>query len=198
MTPEHTKTESGHLSRECNNSIHTALQGHGKGQCQNDMFSNDYRHLRSDIRDWFKYLNLDGSFALSLSMKQAVQNRNENGILYHRIDQTSGSRQVRFLLNRINTKVHGKKFRKYGKFVSVIPVFERHPRWHFHSLMWTPDGWKTGDYINLVLDCWSKTDFAHREKKVVRNIDAGWTGYITKFRSVEDDIDFANLELPTG
>ena len=38
----------------------------------------------------------------------------------------------------------------------------------------------------------------NKEYKVVRNIDAGWTGYITKFRNASDDIDFANLELPTG
>lgn len=198
MTCEDTKSGSGYQRPEDNNPAPMAQQGPRKGLCQNDMFSHDYKHLKSDIRDWFKYLNLDGSFALSLSMKQAVKTRNKSGSFYHRIDQTSCSRQVRYCLNRINTKVNGKKFRKHGKFVYIIPVFERQPRWHIHSIMWTPDGWKTVDYINLVMDCWSKTDFAHRENKIVRKIDAGWTGYITKFRSVEDDIDFANLELPKG
>lgn len=157
-----------------------------------------YAPIRGDLREWFKDLELNRAFGLTFSLKQAVRTKNEKGRAYHRLDSTSGSRQIRYWLNRINTKVHGKKFRKYGKFVSIIPVFERQPRWHFHAMMWTPKAWHTGDYINCALECWSKTEFSHKEYKIVRSVDAGWTGYITKFRDANDDIDFANLELPTG
>ena len=155
-----------------------------------------YRPIRGELREWFKDLDLKSAFGFTSSMKQAVRSKNDRGRTYHSMDATSGSRQLRYCLNRINTKVHGKKFRKHGKFVSIIPVFERRPRWHFHALMWIPDGWKFGDYSEFALECWGKTEFAHKEYKIVRNVDAGWMGYITKFRNTNDDIDFANLEIP--
>jgi len=68
---------------------------------------------KTDIQRYFRQYDLDDCLGVSLTLKQFA--------LGVKLDEIRASKNLRHFLNLLNTKVFGKRFKRFGKRLNVIP-----------------------------------------------------------------------------
>jgi hypothetical protein len=131
-------------------------------------------------------LNLDGCVGLSLTFRQG-----RDGIA---LDEIRAAQNVRHFLNRLNSSVYGKRFKRFGIKLNVVPVLERSTagRIHYHLILQNPFRSDSARFCDLIETEWAKTHFGFLQTHVDQQIDHGWTNYITKFKTASDGVDWEN------
>ncbi len=73
--------------------------------------------LKKAIQEYLSEVPLTNCFGVSLTLKQ-----NTSGVY---LDDIRASQNLRHFLNLLNSEVYGKRFRRFGKKLNVIPSLER-------------------------------------------------------------------------
>lgn len=143
--------------------------------------------LRNEIKSFINNTSTVGKLAISLTLKQK-----SNG---ERLDAINMSQNFRHFMNILNSKVYGKKFKRFGKQIQVVPVIEmsQDNRFHYHLIMEVPEVTTKLWLGEEVKTAWKKTKFGYREIDIQEITDDGWTDYITKFKTKEDQVDWVNV-----
>jgi hypothetical protein len=139
--------------------------------------------LREKGIDWARCLSV------TLTMKQSAGGE--------KLDDITASRNMSHFLKRLNIKVLGNAYRRYGHQVNVIPIQECTERIHFHLLIEVPTDREKSIFKSQMMECWSNTNFAHAELCIKEFSDdyslQGWGDYITKFNDGDtDQLDWEN------
>ena len=110
------------------------------------------------------------------------------------LDDIRAAQNLRHFLNRLNSSVYGKRFKRFGVKLNVVPVLERSStgRIHYHLILQNPFPDDSAGFCRLIETEWAKTHFGHIQTHVHDRIDHGWTDYITKFKSAGDGVDWQN------
>ena len=142
--------------------------------------------LKKAIQEYLSEIPLTNCFGVSLTLKQ-----NTSGVC---LDDIRASQNLRHFLNLLNSEVYGKRFRRFGKKLNVIPSLERSlsHRLHYHLILQNPYPENPTTFSRLVEALWSKTQFGYVQSHIDQQIDQGWTHYITKFKTASDGIDWEN------
>lgn len=142
--------------------------------------------LKDAIREHLSTLNLDDCVGVSLTLRQG-----HYGIV---LDEIRAVQNVRHFLNRLNSAVYGKRFKRFGMKLNIVPVIERSPsgRFHYHLILQNPFRSDSARFCDLIETEWAKTHFGFLQTHVDEQIDHGWTDYITKFKSASDGVDWEN------
>ncbi len=143
--------------------------------------------LKESIRNHIHSLPIKDSLSVTLTMKQVVENEH--------LDPIKSSKNFKDFLNRLNKKVYGNIYKRFGKSVSVVPVIEKsfEGRYHFHLILEKPKHISQNTYELMIVGCWKETRFGYYEVDIRNIYSSGWSDYITKFVSKEDTIDWENF-----
>ena len=143
--------------------------------------------LKKSIRKYLTNLPIKDSLSVTLTMKQVVENEY--------LDSIKSSENFKHFLNRLNKKVYGNAHTRFKKRISVVPVLEKsfEGRYHFHLILEKPAHITQSNYELMIIECWKKTKFGYYEIDIRNIYSSGWTDYITKFASKEDEIDYLNF-----
>jgi hypothetical protein len=130
--------------------------------------------------------------AVTLTMKQRVGSK--------KLDPFDCSRNLTHFSNRLNKKILGNSFTRYGKRIRMIPVLERshNQRYHYHTVIDRLDRVGRVEFKDIVVDCWSHTLWGYRKIDLQYDISSGWIDYITKPTQKEeysDSIDWLNFHV---
>jgi hypothetical protein len=112
------------------------------------------------------------------------------------------SQNFRHFLNRLNCKVLGSAYKRYGRKLTVLAVQEGgtrdHP--HYHCAIDNPFPEQRSKFAKDIEKCWRRTELGLREMSIVPITDAGWFYYMAKGRdkgSYHDSFDWENAWLET-
>ena len=143
--------------------------------------------VKTEIKKYLKDWDVRESVGVTLTLKQRVKS--------HSLDVITCSRNLKHFLNRLNTKVFGNGFKRFGKRLRVLPVIERSKtgRLHNHLTIQNPYPDNPNYFTHLIKTLWKKTKFGHRKVDVNPNINEGWNEYITKFNYKDDEVDWENF-----
>jgi hypothetical protein len=143
----------------------------------------DYRNAFIEMAESHSWVD---PFAVSLTM------RNEN-LRHH-------TQNFRHFMNRLNSKVLGNAYKRYGKRLSVLVAKEGggrdHP--HYHCAIDNPFPDQRSEFAENIEKCWSRTELALPEIRIDSITDNGWFYYIAKNRdkdSYHDAFDWENSWL---
>ena len=141
------------------------------------------RH-REAVQGHLLALSLENCFGVSLTMKQ--------GDAGNHLDEIRASQNFRHFMNRLNGSVFGKRFKRFGQRLNVVPVLERSStnRLHYHLILQNPYPTDPATFTRLIESEWAKTRFGYVQSHIDEQIDHGWTKYITK--SASDGVDWEN------
>jgi len=89
------------------------------------------RH-REAVQGYLHALSLENCFGVSLTMKQGDSGTH--------LDEIMASQNFRHFMNRLNSSVYGKRFKRFGQRLNVVPVLERSStnRLHYHLILQNP------------------------------------------------------------
>lgn len=143
--------------------------------------------LRPQLRDFLHNSDDHYDLAVTLTMKQ------QDGPTS--LDQLEASKNLRHFFNRLNNRVYGNAFRRFGRKVAVISMLEKSisGRLHYHLAMKNPFP-SIEICQEAIEDCWSKTRWGYHEVDVQPIYSTGWIGYITKDKRI-DGWDVENTHL---
>ena len=158
--------------------------------------------VKSDYIDFFNNRRVPNAVSVTLTLKQRIESNDFRGRFGVTLDSIKVSENTRHFLNRLNQKVYGKSFLRFGKRLSVIPVIEGNAviRQHVHMILERPDYININDFELLIYECWSKTKFGYNNIliKPIYNY-SGWLDYILKNKSKNEDlhssVDWDNVFL---
>lgn len=117
------------------------------------------------------------------------------------IDSIRSERNFRYFRNKLNTRVFGNSYRRFGKQLQMLVVREISPdkRHHLHCIIQQPARFETLEFMKLIKTTWSSTDFGyeqvHIEKPSSQQRKNGWLNYILKDYSkvsLDHSIDWMN------
>ena len=142
------------------------------------------RH-REAVQGYLHALSLENCFGVSLTMKQGDSGTH--------LDEIMASQNFRHFMNRLNSSVYGKRFKRFGQRLNVVPVLERSStnRLHYHLILQNPYPKDPATFTRLIESEWAKTRFGYVQSHIDEQIDHGWTDYITK--SAGDGTDWGNF-----
>lgn len=125
--------------------------------------------------------------AVTLTLKQGIK----VGSSFERITQDRAIQNYRHFSNLLNTEVYGKRFKRHGVRVQMVPVLEggNGTRLHFHCVIDRPDEISYNRFSRMIETSWKRTDWGYNEIDIQPSCDEGWTKYISKFRGKTDYID---------
>ncbi|MBX9676198.1 MAG: hypothetical protein K2V71_06280 [Methylotenera sp.] len=143
--------------------------------------------LRNEINSYIKNTDVVGMLSVSLTLKQRSHGE--------RLDNINTSQNFRHFMNILNTKVYGKQFKRFQKRIRVLPVIEisKDDRYHYHLIMDVPKHTTAFWLSEEIINTWKKTKFGYRQVDIKQITDDGWTDYITKFKSKDDQVDWVNV-----
>lgn len=143
--------------------------------------------LKRGIRDYVNDLPNKDCLSVTLTMKQGVE--------YDFLDNIKAYGNFKHFMNFLNKKIYGNAFKRFQKRISVVPVLERSSegRLHFHLTLEKPQRIKQKDYEVMIVECWKKTKFGHRQIDIQNIYSDGWNDYITKLVRKEDAVDWENF-----
>lgn len=107
------------------------------------------------------------------------------------------SKNFRLFLNLLNTKIFGRRYYKKHHGLGVIPVLERgHTGFHYHAILEFPSKYNMSDYRHMIENSWSRTPYGGKFTRITNSTDVhGWVGYMTKFRNMQDSVDYRNMNV---
>jgi hypothetical protein len=141
--------------------------------------------------------------AVTLTMKQTVWIRNENGRSCVKLDQYHAQRTLRHALNRLNRTLWKNAATRKGQTVLVLPFLEgqkRGDRLHYHLQIGNlPTDITTAAFTQALTDAWNHTDFGDKQIDVQELYGTQhWLNYITKEIGAQDTdcVDWDNVRIP--
>ena len=157
----------------------------------------------TETEQYFRQYDPEGCLGVSLTMKQSVDG--------FPLDEIRANENLRHFLNYLNFAVFGKRFRRFGMKLSVLPRLEKSPsgRWHYHLLLKKPHQ-ETPEVVSqrpvlaaiedafsfeeLIKICWLRTRYGYSEKgvHVHHAVNNGWNKYILKNFNAGDGVDWLN------
>lgn len=148
---------------------------------------------RENLRNWLDRGDWSDWFAVTLTMRQTIiSETGERSFIS--IDRAS--RNLRHFLNLMNQTIFGNAYKRYGKRVQVIPIYEQDvdTHLHFHLFIEKPDRLSDLRFESLIRTNWIKSDWGLWSINVQKDADSGWLKYITKdTRASFENLDFENL-----
>lgn len=142
---------------------------------------------RNVINTFINRKNVVGMLAVTLTLKQK-----SNG---QRLDVINTSQNLKHALNILNRKVYGTKFKHFNKKMNVFPIIEcsKEGRYHYHLIWEVPSNTTSLWLGEQIKKTWLKTKFGYNQMDIQQITDDGWTDYITKFQTKEDQVDWVNV-----
>ena len=140
-----------------------------------------------NIKEYFQKMDIRNCLGVTLTMKQ----EGDHGKLTSEIS----SQNFRHFMNVLNRQIYKQKFKRYKKRLKVIPVIENSykDRLHLHTIIEIPSNINTNEYCDLIRRLWKETNYGRQQVHIHKQINSGWTEYITKFKSSFDDVDWVNV-----
>jgi hypothetical protein len=154
--------------------------------------------LQESVRSFIDFNDWSFPFAATLTLRQARYEFDERGSLVRvSLNDDRASRNFRHFINLLNSRVYGKRSKRFGRRVRAVPVLEGgwKKRLHYHAVIECPREDLVSIYPQLIEQCWQKTDWGYDQVHVTADPDAGWLRYMTKLRSKPDfgsSIDWMN------
>ena len=147
------------------------------------MINSEYKEK---LRRYLYVNNLLNWESITLTMKQRVNDE--------KLDKIKSYLNFKYFMNRLNTKIYGNSFKRYGKRIEVIPVLEnsRDNRLHYHILIKRPERISSIRFKFMIKEEWNKTKFGYEEVCFNEETNNGWVNYITKSRG-EDKVDWESF-----
>lgn len=155
--------------------------------------------LQKELRDYIDVGRWAGSFAATLTLKQARHLMTDFGSSVRvAITEEIASRNFRHFINLLSSKVYGTSSKRFGRRVRAIPVLEGGAglRLHYHAMIDCPREELATVYPQMIEQCWQQTDWGYDQVHVTTGADLGWVRYMTKLRSKRDfacSIDWMNF-----
>jgi hypothetical protein len=141
---------------------------------------------KKELMNWWNITNTEGCLSVNLTLKARSNGR--------MIDSITLSQNYRHFLNILSSKCFGSAFKRYGRLVKQINVFEKKSDlWHTHGIMKKPHHLTDQYFESLIIECWRKTNWGNKQYLCNWEIDKDWIGYITKLKGQSDHIDFLNF-----
>ena len=143
-------------------------------------------------RDWGR------SIAVTLNMKQGIKVAGDNGDFYIPLTEERIKQNLRHFSNLLNRECFGPNWRRKGKRLKVLSVWERGARDHIHFRIRVPfaspttfeelknDSSEMRRFKCLILACWGNTDFGYGKNRISIFCDDGWSDYLTKRKTKGD------------
>lgn len=146
-------------------------------------------------RDWGQ------SIAATLNMKQGIKVAGDNGDFYIPLTEERINQNLRHFFNLLNQECFGPNWRRKGKRLNVLSVWERGARDHIHLRIRLPfapptppttfdelknDSSEILVFRRLILACWENTDFGHGKNHISIFCDDRWNDYLTKRKTKGD------------
>lgn len=157
--------------------------------------------MREKMISYFDKVDFTNPIAVTLTLKRVTYSET-NGIKFHSyLDDVKTTQNVRHFLNRLNQRIFGNRFRRFGKRLKVIPVIEgdNKTRPHIHFTFDVPNHLSKDDFTLMVRECWERTHFGYHQYDITRIYDLrGWIDYKLKTRSKDDygrSVDWENITL---
>lgn len=157
--------------------------------------------IRESLISYFESVKFNNPIAVTLTLKR-VSLSDYNGTRYHSyLDDVKTTQNIRHFLNRLNQRVFGSRFRRFGKRLKVIPVIEGDikTRPHVHFTFDVPNHLSRDEFSVLVKECWERTQFGYHQHDITQIYDLrGWIDYKLKTRSKGDygrSVDWENITI---
>ena len=147
----------------------------------------------SIIKDYYDQHQVKDPINFTLTQKQVVDGQ--------WISDTVSEQNFRHFSNKLNKRVYGNAFRRYGRKLQMFVVRETNEtqRHHLHCIIECPDFIPPLDFAALVQDCWISTRFGYRQVDFEVPSDeerrVGWVKYCLKMRTKQEyssSIDWSN------
>jgi len=163
--------------------------------------------MKDQIRNHLKK-PIPNPLFVTFTLKQKIQFQSEVGTHLVDLDEVYMRTNFRHFSNRLNKKVFGNSFRRYGKRLKMVVVEEGKKngvRLHQHTVIETPSHLDQLQFNSLIGEIWTnktlwgyediRFDVPNKSKGDV----SGWINYITKSKSkgrdLNSSIDWENTYL---
>jgi hypothetical protein len=153
------------------------------------MFIHRQENERSVLIDFLKGIKWENPFAITTNMTPKVWR--------------DVSQNFRHFMNRLNQRLLGNSFRRFGVRLRVLPIIEgcetSNP--HYHCIIDNPFPDRDTEFTNAIKEAWWKTELGRTGRTnilVKRMEDDGWLRYMTKRRSKKsllDSVDWQNTNI---
>jgi hypothetical protein len=135
-------------------------------------------------RNWLRSLHTEYPLALTLTLKQVIEVKNNQGVYYKRIDRDDCREIAKRFTHKLNQQIFSSRgAKKYGKALSYLIVIEGErssKNLHLHMAIGKiPEHIKFNEIEGLVRNAKSKVIGIDEQHKV-DVVDSGWMEYLTK------------------
>lgn len=134
-------------------------------------------------RDWLRGIHKDYPLALTLTLKQVIEVKNNNGIYYKKIDKDECRQIAKRFTQKLNQQIFGNSAKRYGKGLIYLIVVEGErscKNLHLHmAIGQIPEHIKLNAIDGLVKNAKAKVEGIDEQYKV-DIVDSGWMEYLTK------------------
>jgi hypothetical protein len=143
-------------------------------------------------RNWLNSIHKDYPIALTLTLKQFIEIKNDKGTYFKRINKDDIRRIAMHFQHKLNKQMFGcrgaKKYRKSLKYLMVIEGERTYKNLHIHmAIGGLPDYVKWNEIDALVRNAKLSVTELNEQHKVDIAGDSGWMGqYLTKELGVQD------------
>jgi len=160
---------------------------------QKTAFSPNAQLTQKDAtRIWLSSIHKGYPIALTLTLKQFIEIKNDKGTYFKKIDKDDIRRVATHFQHKLNKQVFGcrgaKKYKKSLKYLVVIEGERTHKNLHIHMAIGDlPDYVKWNEINRLVINAKSSVVELDEQHKVDIAGDSGWMGqYLTKELGMKD------------
>jgi len=134
-------------------------------------------------RDWLRGIHKDYPVALTLTLKQVIEVKNNNGIYYKKIDKDECRQIAKRFTQKLNQQIFGNSAKRYGKGLNYLIVVEGErscKNLHLHmAIGQIPEHIRLNAINGLVKNAKAKVAGIDGQYKV-DIVDSGWMEYLTK------------------
>ena len=140
--------------------------------------------LQNSVRSYLRAVDWQSPVAVNLTLKQRIKHR--------RIDLCIASSNFRHFMNRLNRRVFGNAFNRFGRRLQVLTVTEQSStnRLHHHAVIGRPRYIEFEQFKCQIEDCWRKSYWGYKQTLILPMTSSGWISYMTKLDQ-KPDFDLA-------
>lgn len=139
--------------------------------------------VKQEARDWLRGLHKEYPLALTLTLKQVMEVKNNNGIYYKKVDKEECRAIAKRFTHKLNQSIFGNSAKRYGKGLKYLIVVEGErscKNLHLHMAIGAlPEHIKWNAIKDLVSYAKNKVAGIDRHFDVAIS-DSGWMEYLTK------------------
>lgn len=133
---------------------------------------------------------------LTLRVARWVKNKDNRVCRWVRLNDYRASENNRIFLDRLNKRVYGNAYKRYGKRLNAMLVIEGDElkRPHVHAIFECPDWMSTADLMKLINESWCAAPWSYDERRI-EDVETvyGSVGYNVK--TGVDAIDLENTNI---